>query len=156
MKKLLSILFLLGASLSFGQSSPTVAARIHDSLTVTGTFLDTITGMTTVPTATVKWAKVGPRATVQIPAQTGNSNTTACTIKTLPAVIRPTTAQEVMVTGVEDNSIIYSVGTAQIGTNGIITLTFAADATTAVTATFTNTGIKGWTRTLTFTYLTAP
>ncbi len=156
MKNLFPLILLI-CGLSYGQSSVPVAKSIHDSLSVTGTFLDTITGMTTVPTATVKWSHVGPRATVQIPAQTGTSNSTACTIKTLPASIRPTTAQEVIVTGVEDAGIVYAVGTAQIATSGVITLTFAASDTSAVTATFTNSATtKGWTRTLTFTYQVAP
>jgi hypothetical protein len=134
-------------------SMGTVVDFAADSISVTGTFLDTITGMDSVITGTVKWCKVGKIAYVQIPAQTGTSNSTACTFTTLPATIRPATAQLVSLVGAVEDAGVITNGQASIGTNGVITLKQGA---IEPTATFTNTLVKGWPSTITFGYILSP
>jgi hypothetical protein len=126
------------------------------SMAGNGSFLDTLTGCTTVPTLTGKWSRVYTHVALTLPATTGTSNTATLTIKTLPPELRPATLQEIAVTGVEDNGIIYSAGLAQIATTGIITLFFCLTHTSAPTAVFTTTGVKGWTRPLTLMYQIYP
>jgi len=116
----------------------------------------TLTGCTTSPTVTAVWNRVGHIVTLQIPAVTATSNTTACTLTGLSANARPLTQQEINVNGVEDNGIVYASGVVQIAASGTITLLFNATAILAPTATFTNSGVKGWTRALTLSYQAAP
>ena len=116
----------------------------------------TLTGCTTAPTSAAKSNTQGNQVSLEIPAVTATSNSTACTLTGLSAPLWPATAQTVPVNGIEDNGVVYAAGVAVIGTNGVITLKFNPTAILAPTATFTNTGTKGWTLPLTLNYLISP
>lgn len=95
-----------------------------------------ITGLTTSPTTT--WKFHVAKGIVSLFAQTlnGTSNTTACTITGLPALIRPTNTQRCHCP-VQDNGT-YVWGYGDVDSSGVITLSngLAGGA-------FTNSGSKG-------------
>lgn len=136
---------------AWGTFKDSIRVYIGDSTrTDSGSFLDTLTGLTTVVTGTIKYYKNGNNVSLLIPAQTGTSNTTAATFTTLPTAIRPTTAQFVSIVGnVQDNGTTTN-GHVSIGTDGVMTLYFGASAPSA---TFTNSGTKGWTNAMVISYI---
>lgn len=100
------------------------------------TFTATATGMTTSPTGTVSFTRVGNVVTMNLPAISGTSNATTFTLTGGPTVIRPTTSKVVYVR-VQDNGT-YKSGLASIGTDGVITLI----NTDPASASWTNSGTK--------------
>jgi hypothetical protein len=100
------------------------------------TFTATATGMTTAPTGTATVVRAGNNITLEIPAITGTSNATTFTLTGGPTTMRPG-ATRTVVALTQDNAGAVTTGTAQIGTDGVITL-FKDVAGTA----FTNSGTK--------------
>jgi hypothetical protein len=80
-----------------------------------------ITGLTTNPTATFKYARRGDEAIIWIQQLTGTSNTTACTLTGLPALITPKANTQTMLAPIFDNGVL-AVGAVAISTGGVITL----------------------------------
>lgn len=101
-----------------------------------GSFTATLTGCTTSPTGTVYYVRQGKQVTLNVPAISGTSNTTAATLTGLPATLYPARAETVLAR-ITDNGTT-TVGLAVIGTDGTITLYASAAA-----AAFTNSGTKG-------------
>jgi len=100
------------------------------------TFTATATGMTTAPTGTVSFTRVGNVVTLNLPAISGTSNATTFTLTGGPTSMRPATQKAVMVR-VQDNSGAISFALATIETTGVITLYKDAAGTA-----FTGTGTK--------------
>jgi hypothetical protein len=106
-----------------------------------GTFTATLTGISGSSTGTASYTRAGKKVTLYIPALTGTSNTTACTITGMPAAIRPATAFSVSVPKIMENTADH-IGWVDVNTAGTITLGFFSAITTA-TQTFTSSGTKG-------------
>lgn len=100
-------------------------------------FTATLTGCTTSPTGSVTYTVNGDLVTLQIPAITGTSNTTAATLTGMPTAIRPIYAGTQTIIGVAQDNGIEAISRMQISTGGVITLNYG------VSATFTNSGTKG-------------
>jgi hypothetical protein len=103
-----------------------------------GTFVGTLTGCTTAPTVTIKWAKNGNRITAIIPGISGTSNSTACSITGMPPNLWPITTQTFGIGALLNNSSGSSCGGIDIDTGGVINL-FVNSSSTA----FTASGTKG-------------
>jgi hypothetical protein len=108
-----------------------------------GSYTGTLTGCTTSPTGTIEYSVSGDQITLEIPTISGTSNTTAATVTGMPASIRPI-APQVVVGRTTDNGT-DAVSLIDIGTNGTLTLYYAASLT------FTGSGTKG-TKLCTVTY----
>lgn len=86
-----------------------------------GTFTATATGMTTSPTGTVKYTRIGNNVTLDLPAITGTSNATTFTLTGMPSQLRPAAVKTVLLL-VADNSGAAVYGKGSIGTDGILTI----------------------------------
>lgn len=80
-----------------------------------------ITGGTTSPTASWTYTIAENAVTIEVSQIVVTSNTTACTITGLPALIRPASTQTVLLR-VRDNSAT-AMGLGEIDSSGVITLT---------------------------------
>jgi hypothetical protein len=99
------------------------------------TFTATATGMTTSPTGTVKYSVIGNTVTLDIPAISGTSNTTAFTLTGAPAAIAPAADKDILIR-ITDNGTI-ALGFVRVKTTGV--LEFYA---TVSGGAFTNSGTK--------------
>lgn len=105
----------------------------------TGTFIATLTGCTTSPTATVTWAIAGNVVTLTLPSLSATSNTTACTLTGLPASLQPATNSFSCPISAQNNGAYSNNVTAGItAASGTITLAFNGSSTG-----WTNVGTKG-------------
>lgn len=86
-----------------------------------GSFVATLTGCTTAPQVSVRYARAGKIVTLFIPALTATSNSTACTITGVPAALRPSIAQGLIPIAVYDNNVL-GFGSALIDAAGSIIL----------------------------------
>lgn len=102
---------------------------------ITGSFTGTLTGCTSSPTGTVEYSISGDVVTLEIPAISATSNTTAATVTGMPTIIRPAAAQTMVAITTDNGTTTF--GKLIIGTDGVITLHVG------VSATFTNSGTKG-------------
>lgn len=80
-----------------------------------------ITGGTTSPTATFKYSRNGDIATVWIQQLTVTSNSTACTLTGLPALVTPKANAQINTVPIFDNGVLV-MGAAKVNTDGTITL----------------------------------
>lgn len=103
-----------------------------------GSFTATITGMTATVTGTAYYTIIGNTVILDLPALTGTSNTTGCTITGLPAAIQPATTKTFAV--ITEDSTSAQLSIMQLG-GGTGTITLWRQATPLVT--FTNSGTKG-------------
>lgn len=101
-----------------------------------GTFVATATGMTTTPTGTATYVRVGNSVNLEIPLVSGTSNATTFTLTGMVAAIRPA-AQRDIILRTQDNTGAYVISLATISTGGVITLYASANS-----AVFTATGTK--------------
>lgn len=99
-------------------------------------YTGTATGMTTSPTGTIYYTRVGDLVTMNFPNITGTSNVTTFTITGGPTTMRPSSERRCVVT-LSDNSVGY-FGTANIQSTG--TIEFYLGSTNTI---FTNAGGKG-------------
>lgn len=111
-------------------------SNYNSSGLISSSFTATATGMTTSPTGTVKYVNMGSSVTINIPAITGTSNTTALTLTGMPTAIAPSSDTDVLYR-VVDSGTNY-VGLARIKTTG--TIEFYKDVNGAA---FTASGTKG-------------
>jgi hypothetical protein len=102
-----------------------------------GQYTATATGMTTSPTGTIQYHRVGKTVTLNIPVISGTSNSTSFTLTGAPTKITPTNNQRA-VTIVTDNGT-NAVGIAEVDATGAIVLykdvsanVFTASGTKAV------------------------
>ena len=101
-----------------------------------GQYTGTMTGLTTTETGTIRYEIAGAVCVLYIPAISGTSNATTCTITGGPAAIRPD-RQHVCLMRITDNGTV-ALGAVTAETNGV--LTFSADVTGGA---FTASGTKG-------------
>ena len=87
-----------------------------------GTYTATATGMTTSPTGTVTFVRVGNMVTMELPTISGTSNATSFTLTGMPTTIRPSAARIVLTRGQDNGSGAWFYGVAVIDTGGVITL----------------------------------
>ena len=123
-----------GISFPATQVASSDANTLDDYREATATL--TATGMTTSPTGTATFVKVGNQVTLNIPEITGTSNTTAFTLTGVPTTMRPAANRFAFVRVVDNGS--YSVGMGAVGTSG--TITFYKDVSAG---SFTSSGTKG-------------
>lgn len=86
-------------------------------------FTATLTGCTTAPTGTVKYSKIGNIVTMDVPAFTATSNTTAKSLTGAPAAVQPA-AQKIFVGVGRDNGGAYSAIEIVLETTGVINFYF--------------------------------
>lgn len=103
-----------------------------------GTATPSLTGMTTVPTPTIRYTKVGNLVTVYFPETLATSNSTEMQLTGFPAAITPARTQR-MLCRVRDNGTV-TLGVASIGTGS--DMVFGLNVSYATTG-FTNSGSKG-------------
>lgn len=104
---------------------------------VRGTFTATLTGCTTSVTGTANYSINGNVVTLDLPALTGTSNTTAATITGLPAAIQPVSTKFFPMMVQDNSTTAVSMGSI---TGGGGTLSLYASG---LTLTFTGSGSKG-------------
>jgi hypothetical protein len=105
----------------------------------TGTFTATLTGVTTTIQGTARWVRNGSEVALYLPALTGTSNSTACTITGLPASIQPVRTWQISIPEVEDAGLFY-LGSVQLtNASGTITLYRVTSLTGGNSSVFTNT-----------------
>lgn len=116
----------------------------------TGTFTATLTGCTTAPTGTARWAKIGNLVLLQLPAITGTSNSTGCTFTGVPSEIWTTAsgASNQSIPFIVDNSVTTN-GAVSVGNSGTVQFYKGASETTA---SFTAAGTKGLNASVTVAY----
>lgn len=107
-----------------------------------GTYTGTLTGCTTEPTITIRYALTGNLVILQVPVSTGTSNTTAFTITGAPTAIRPTGSTAA---GYANVYSFTNNGTLEYGTVGVaMTATGILSFVRSGSGTgFTNSGAKG-------------
>lgn len=133
-----------GNHLNYTQSSNSFTCGT--SISTAGTFTATLTGCTANPTGTAKYVIAGQMVTLMLPGMSCTSNATTATITGAPAAIFPATVQNLVV-AVTDNGTAQ-IGRAQIGTNGVITLSLGFSG-----GAFTNTGTKALSSTYPFPFV---
>lgn len=112
------------------------------------TFTGTLTGCTTAPTVTITYVVSGRAVTLNIPALSATSNTTACSITGVPNSIIPATGTYVMqCTGLDNTASVTLSATTAAGSAAINLSKLGGAA-------FTNSGTKGINAS-TITYLLA-
>ena len=93
---------------------------VNNDIDEDGTFTITLTGFATPPTGTARFRREGRQVTLYIPALSGTSNATTCTLTGAPTNIRPARAQAVP-TLITDNGT-NAFGWGSMATGGTITL----------------------------------
>ncbi|HEU5137564.1 MAG TPA: right-handed parallel beta-helix repeat-containing protein [Steroidobacteraceae bacterium] len=101
-----------------------------------GSFTATLTGCSSQPTGSIGYSRSGDgTVTLQMPAITGKSNSTAATITGMPAYLRPASPQTVFAVNHDDGT--EKISRDIISTSGVITLH------NALSASFSRSGTKG-------------
>ena len=108
---------------------------LHGTAVGASSYTGSLSGCTTVPTGSIEYSVNGDQVTLEIPAISATSNTTACTITGMPAAIRPAAAQTVV--GITTDNGATAFGKIIVETSGTLTLHVAQSAT------FTGSGTKG-------------
>jgi len=88
---------------------------------VNDSFTMGVTGLSTSPTATCEYQRIGNQVQATIPALGGTSNATSFTLTGLPASIRPASAKNVPAVQLT-NGGLGVLGSATVNTDGTITL----------------------------------
>jgi hypothetical protein len=117
------------------QNASADANTLDDYREATATL--TATGMTTAPTGTASFVRVGNKVTMEIPYITGTSNATTFTLTGIPTAFRPVAANRVVLCRSEDNGASSAVCIGRVETTG--TLVFFKDVAGSA---FTNSGAK--------------
>lgn len=86
-----------------------------------GTFVFSITGLTTTPQMTAKYARSGSVVVIYFPSISGVSNTTGCSLTGIPASITPKVDQGFSPILIQNNSVL-GIGLARAKTDGTIDL----------------------------------
>lgn len=115
-----------------GGNSNVIAEKISAS------FVGTLTGLTTSPTTTIRYHRVGGLVRLNWSAQSATSNATSLTITGLPAAITPVNTSPPELCRVIDN------GTTQLGTASVTSLGVITFGVGATAGSFTNSGTKGF------------
>jgi hypothetical protein len=129
----------------FGAASSTSSGLI--SAEDSGSFTGTLTGCTTSPTVTIKYARSGKIVTLLIPNITATSNSTAATITGLPSTLYPVSNNQGSIAAIQNNGST-AAGLMRVLPTGVIDL-----FPDAAGSNFTASGTKGLTQTAVITYL---
>lgn len=130
------------------QARGPVAAALVDMTPDHGSYTGTLTGCTTSPTATIKWARMGNLVVLFIPGLTGTSNATTCTITgAMPASIQPVSTQWMAAPLLEDATAVFAGGVAVNAASSTLTLEKGGTSTG-----FTASGTKGVSSGMAFAY----
>lgn len=112
--------------------------KINTFTQSTGSFTVTLTGVTTTVTGTAYYSLSNNTVVLDIPALTGTSNSTACTITGLPSAIQPISTKTF--TAITEDNTSAQLSIMQLaGGGGTLTLW----RQTTPVATFTSSGTKG-------------
>lgn len=118
----------------------------------TGTFTDTVTGMTTTVTTKVHWRLSGYQATITVDSASGTSNASTLTIQHLLSRIAPLRTRTFTIPGVYavpiSTTVDYNIAQAAITSDGVMSLYYSLAGVGLTT--FPTSGFKGFT-TFTFT-----
>lgn len=117
-------------------SGGVAVGEMPDVVGESGSFTATASGMTTSPTGTVYYHKIGKTVTLTIPTISGTSNATTFDLNILPAAIRPTNNQQTMIPVIDNGT--YSVTRVIVQPNGYLVFYSSFSA-----ANFTASGTKG-------------
>ncbi len=108
----------VGSGVTASNSGTAVTVTIPGTGTTNYSYTGTATGLTTSPTGTITYTKVGDIVTMNIPNISGTSNTTAFSITGGPATMRPSSARRIVVTLADASSAQF--GTADVQPSGTI------------------------------------
>lgn len=101
-----------------GTTSGSALAKDYEEATATLT----ATGMTTSPTATAQFTRVGKNVSFYLSATiTGTSNSSAFTLTGIPTNMRPANSRYILVT-IQDNGGSFTLARGVISSTGVITL----------------------------------
>lgn len=103
-----------------------------------GSFVVTLTGCTTSPQTTARYARSGKLVLITIPVLRATSNTTACTVTGIPSALLPTAGQSFPVFFTNNNNNLFALAVTDKATG---TITFA-DSTGNANG-FTAANLKG-------------
>ena len=112
---------------------PSVAGSFYS----TGTYTATATGLTTSPTGTVRFVKIGNIVNLEIPSISGTSNSASFTFTGGTAAMRPASVQACTARCQDNNGAYSAASMVVVGTDG--TLSFYKDGNSTG---FTTSGIK--------------
>jgi hypothetical protein len=106
----------------------------------TGTFIGTLTGCTTAPTATFYWCRAGDIITISLGSNlTATSNAVTLTVTGLPAALQPARQQQCAATVFDNGSPVPAWVQVLAGSGTITFLTFSTSNGNG----WTNSGTKG-------------
>ena len=120
----------------------TNGGRVIELAADEGAFTATLTGCTTTPTGTVRYARAGSVVTLLVPPLTGASNSTNAILTGLPGGLRPATTQFVAGCNVVDGGVNYAGG-AQVTPAGEVRLFKVGTMGTTLFASSGTKGIQG-------------
>jgi hypothetical protein len=116
----------------------------------TGTFTGTLTGMTTSPSVTCYWTKVGTSVTLRMQSTVATSNSNNMTMTGLPSAIQTASSSgQFTMYAIEDNGTTYQLGSVNV--SGAVVYFAKGQAATGA-GTFTASGIKGFSDDISITY----
>jgi len=143
-----------GPIVGAGNITVDLSAAVKAGLPTSGTFTVTATGLTTAPTGTATWSRVGNLVLLNLPLVTGTSNSTGFSFTGLPAAIQPATlTQQIALPAstVENAGALLSASASILITAGSGTITFLNNGSATG---FTNTATgKGLDASVTVGYL---
>jgi hypothetical protein len=113
-----------------------IVGTMPDVVGDSGSFTTTASGLTTSPTGTVTYNKIGNTVTLNIPTITGTSNATTFDLNNLPTILRPTNSKNVLAVITDNGTTTVSYATVQ--SNGFIV--FYASF---ISGSFVTSGTKG-------------
>lgn len=122
----------------FGGTERAVRSPQRNGDIQSGTFVATLTGVSSTVTASAYYERTGNKVTLFVPALTGTSNSTSCTITGLPANLSPARTQGDTPALIQDNGTA-AMGRVQMATSGVISAYKSASATGSD---WTNSGTK--------------
>jgi len=145
--------FLLGVT-SVPSTVPSAAGNLNVSadyyrngiiIDTTGSWTAAISGCTSGGTGTATASRSGGNIVYRIPALSCTSNSTSLTLTGMPLSFAPAATTTCLVTTVQDNTTTTVSGKADIGTNGVWTISMITQAALVQTinATFTASNTKG-------------
>ena len=109
----------------------------------TGTATVTLTGCTTSPTGTIFWNRIGPLVVCVVPAVTGTSNSTGCSLTGFPTSIQPTRNQNFSIpisNGLINAGVAVANGGGEI--NGSVMTFYVGGSSSGFTNTATSKGVQ--------------
>lgn len=114
-------------------TNQSVVGKSFSGKTVSGSYTGTLGGVTGSVTCSISYEVSGDWVALNIPSQTGTSNSTALTISGAPALIRPT-SNKLFFARYVDNSTTVGFCLIRMGTDGVMTFFDSGGVSTFFTA----------------------